>query len=389
MDIDVATLRLSFMLVSVTMLVLFYFVTYRSTRSSYCGWWCAALLLFLGGSTAYLLDGTGHQWWANPLGSGLLVLGAASTWAGARTLRGASTTLWQLLAGPVVVVLYAFTDDPGTNEWAGGWLFLLMMSAMLLLSASELWRAAPGSRSLTTALATAAGLSGGFYVFRFAVYLVTGPDGDFFTTYAGSELTTLINMALLVTVSYSMTALSNIQSTSELLRRATHDGLTNLLNRNEFLARADVELRHARRTGAPCTLVLADLDHFKHVNDTYGHQVGDRVLESFAAVCAATVRSSDLVSRYGGEEYAMLLRGSDADAALGVTSQIGLAMAQVHVVEGLRSSASFGIAAADPQTSIAELIAAADVALYEAKANGRDQAVIARQAPPQDQPVPD
>jgi len=87
MQIDTATLRLAFVIIALTMLVLFYFATFRTARSSYCGWWCVALMFFLAGSAAYLLDGTDQQWWANPLGSVLLVSGTASTWAGARTLR--------------------------------------------------------------------------------------------------------------------------------------------------------------------------------------------------------------------------------------------------------------------------------------------------------------
>ena len=87
MMLDVATLRVALAVVDLTLLLLFYFITFRRTRSTYSGWWCLALLLFLSGNAAYLMDGTPHQVWTNPLGNVLLVAGAASIWAGARSLR--------------------------------------------------------------------------------------------------------------------------------------------------------------------------------------------------------------------------------------------------------------------------------------------------------------
>ena len=92
MILDTATLRVALALVDLTLLLLFYFITFRRTRSAYSGWWCMALLLFLVGNSAFLLDGTTHQVWANPSGNVLLVAGAASIWAGARSLRGAGTS---------------------------------------------------------------------------------------------------------------------------------------------------------------------------------------------------------------------------------------------------------------------------------------------------------
>lgn len=379
MDIDIATLRLAFVVVALTMLALFYFATYRTTRSSYCGWWCIALALFLAGSAAYLFDGTGQQSWANPTGSVLLVLGTASTWAGARTLRAAAPPIWMLLAGPVVLGVFAAADDPGTSVWAGGSLYLLLMSTMFGLSAIELWHVDRGRVAVTTALMLAAATASTFYFFRLVVYLAVGPSDKFFTTFAGSEVATLINTVLLVTVSYGMTALSNQQSTSELRRRATHDGLTNLLNQTEFLARAETELQHLRRTGAPASLVLADLDHFKKVNDEFGHQAGDHVLRAFAATCVSTVRSTDLVGRYGGEEYVLLLPGSDVEDAAIIASNISRGLSTITVGPGQSPSptASYGIAAVDPTMALGEVIASADAALYEAKATGRDRHVIA------------
>ncbi len=90
MDLDTTTLRVEFGVSAFTMLVLFYFVTYRATRSGYSGWWCAALSLLPCGSAAFILNGTDHQHWANPSGNALLVLGAACAWAATRSLSGSA-----------------------------------------------------------------------------------------------------------------------------------------------------------------------------------------------------------------------------------------------------------------------------------------------------------
>lgn len=382
LEIDTNTLRVAFVVVALTMLVLFYFASYRPTRSSYCGWWCVALAAFLAGSAAYLLDGTSHQWWANPLGSILLTFGATSSWAAARSLRTDPLPLWMLCAGPALVGVMAALDDPGSNDWAGGSWYLLMVATMLVLGAGELVRLGRRQTPATLAMIVAASLASSFYYFRLIAYMAVGPRDDFFTTYAGSQLATLANTILLVTVSYSMTALSTDQTTTELRRRATHDGLTNLLNHTEFLSRAAAHVKRRQRSRTPGvlgTLILADLDHFKAINDAHGHQAGDKVLQAFAAACLATVRSSDLVGRYGGEEYIILLPGSTVDEASDIALRISRRLSETPLAQGIRPTASYGIASIGPQMTIDELIEAADTALYRAKETGRDRSVIADQ----------
>lgn len=377
MEIDTATLRLTFVAVALTMLVLFYFATYRGTRSAYCGWWCVSLGGFLVGSAAYLLDGTSNQVWANPAGSILLTFGATSSWAAARSLRTSSIPVWSLVAGPALVGLMAATDDPAANDWAGGSWYLLMVTVMLALVAVELMRLGPREAPATLAMIVAALLASSFYGFRLIAYLVVGPRDDFFVTYAGSEMATLTNTVLLVTVSYSMTALSTSQSTTELRRRATHDGLTNLLNHTEFLARAAGQMTRMQRRGRPGALILADLDHFKKINDSHGHQAGDEVLKVFAAACVATVRSTDLVGRYGGEEYVIFLPGSTVDDAADIAARISQRLLAATLRRDVHPTASYGIAGIEPHMTLDDLVASADTALYRAKESGRDRFVIA------------
>ena len=113
----------------------------------------------------------------------------------------------------------------------------------------------------------------------------------------------------MVVASFTMAELSYEQQTQDLRARATVDGLTGLLNRTAFLDLAEDELRRLNRASTTASLILADLDHFKAINDEYGHSAGDTALQAFADACMSTVRSTDLVGRYGGEEFIILLPG--------------------------------------------------------------------------------
>jgi diguanylate cyclase (GGDEF)-like protein len=383
MNLDTATLRVAFALVAFVLALLFYFAAYRSTRSAYSAWWCVALTLFLAGSAAYLLNGTAHQLWANPLGNFLLVAGAAAVWAGARSLGRARPRTWQLAAGPLATLVVSAADDPGANTWAGGPVFLAMMGLMIALASRELWQLEPGYSKVRIPMALAAAGVAGYYFLRLAVFLTEGPDGPVFRTYFGSGVTTLVTMVLLVVVSFSMAALSSEQQTRALRTVATRDSLTGLLNRAAFLELASDELQRLRRTRALGSLILADLDHFKEVNDTHGHAAGDVALQSFASACSSTVRSTDLVGRYGGEEFIFFLPGADAERAEAIAAEISGQLARAPAVGALRMpTVSYGIAAVGHGAAdLKELIASADTALYRAKSLGRNRSVRGVHAP--------
>jgi diguanylate cyclase (GGDEF)-like protein len=383
MQLDTSTLRVAFAIVAFTLALLFYFAAYRGARSAYSAWWCVALTLFLAGSAAYLLNGTPHQVWATPLGNCLLVGGGACVWAGARSLRATRPPFWQLAAGPAMVTVFSALENPGVNTWAGGAVFLALMALMLGLASRELWRLEPGYSRVRIPLAIAAAFFSFYYFCRLIVYVAEGPDGSVFVTYFGSAVTTLVTMVLLVVVSFSMAALSSEQQTRALRAVATQDGLTGLLNRAAFLDLASGELQRLRNTRALGTLILADLDHFKAVNDTYGHAAGDAALQSFAAACNGTVRSTDLVGRYGGEEFIFLLPGVSPDRAEALTKEINRLLKAVRGPDDSRMpTVSYGIAPIGRGSSgLDELIATADAALYRAKSLGRNRTVQGHRTP--------
>jgi diguanylate cyclase (GGDEF)-like protein len=162
---------------------------------------------------------------------------------------------------------------------------------------------------------------------------------------------------------------------------ATVDPLTAVLNRQALIGRIESELERARRYGRPLSLVLVDLDHFKRVNDTHGHSAGDTVLREFAKVLQANVRAVDIVGRYGGEEFMLVLPETDADAAATMAEKLRRVVAgrQIRVQDGnvLTITMSAGVAGGlGPHLHLDALINDADAALYSAKALGRDQVYV-------------
>lgn len=370
------SLRLAFGVVALTVLLLFYFEAYRTSRSGYSRWWFASMASFLASSGVFILEGTSQQFWATPVGCALMVLGVSCAWGAARSLRDAPIRRWQVAAGPVVTAIASAADDPGNDVWAGGVVYLFLSALMFGLSAVEMWRAGPSNTGARVPVLLASWLAFAFFSARWVVFVVDGPDGVAFTRYVGTPTTTIVSLIFLVVVSFSMSMVSNEMSTADLRLRATHDGLTGLLNRTEFLRLAADVGRGRRRAEESSALILADLDHFKQLNDTHGHQAGDRALQAFARACKDTVRSSDLVSRYGGEEFIVLLPRTDLDRAEQVTGEISRRFAETDVAVGVwMPTVSYGIVATEPGVPMSESISAADRALYLAKTRGRDQAV--------------
>jgi diguanylate cyclase (GGDEF)-like protein/PAS domain S-box-containing protein len=163
----------------------------------------------------------------------------------------------------------------------------------------------------------------------------------------------------------------------ELRRLATTDHLTGLANRRHFLGQVDFELERFKRYARPAALLMMDLDHFKQVNDTYGHATGDRALQHFATVAQAVLRRTDLLSRLGGEEFAALLPDADPEGAGHLAERLRGALADAPIpleTGNIALTVSIGVALfspADLETSA--ILGRADRALYRAKDRGRNR----------------
>jgi diguanylate cyclase (GGDEF)-like protein/PAS domain S-box-containing protein len=172
----------------------------------------------------------------------------------------------------------------------------------------------------------------------------------------------------------------------ELQRQARTDSLTGCANRRSFLEAAAHEVSRSRRQGAALSQIAIDIDHFKHINDNYGHLVGDHVLQDFSACCRSALRDIDVFARTGGEEFCILLPGTDATAAQAIAERIRTLTGDCHPCPehpALRVTASFGVASLrrdDPDFQA--LFARADRALYAAKDQGRDCTVVLDESAP-------
>ena len=161
------------------------------------------------------------------------------------------------------------------------------------------------------------------------------------------------------------------------MKLARRDGLTGIFNRQHFVNEAERQLHYCSKSARDVCLVLIDLDHFKLVNDTHGHAVGDRVLKRAVAACQAHLRSTDLFGRLGGEEFGIVLPECALDQVLARVEQMRLAVAAVSDGEdglGIPVSASFGVATvANSGYELRQLMSDADDALYQAKREGRNR----------------
>jgi diguanylate cyclase (GGDEF)-like protein len=176
-------------------------------------------------------------------------------------------------------------------------------------------------------------------------------------------------------------ALENARLHERVQRQATTDELTGLVNRRRFLEALETELERAKFFETPLSLVLADLDDFKRVNDAHGHLAGDDALRTFGELLEAHLRKVDVAGRLGGEEFAVLLPETDLEEATLVADRMrgALSEAPLRLSVGVRISltASFGIAELAPGQSAQQLVSRADAALYSAKAAGKNRVSIA------------
>lgn len=190
-----------------------------------------------------------------------------------------------------------------------------------------------------------------------------------------ARLATVFLMLLLAGIVFWAIQVKRHQA--QLQRLAQTDGLTGMRNRHFFTQKSERALVDAARAGEPAALVMFDLDHFKAINNTYGHGAGDWVLKQVGKTCSAHCRRIDYLSRIGGEEFAVLLRGFDLSAAARMAEDCRSQLAQIDTRESGYSfvvTASFGVSStAESGYDLSRLMSHADQMLYRAKNEGRNR----------------
>jgi diguanylate cyclase (GGDEF)-like protein len=209
---------------------------------------------------------------------------------------------------------------------------------------------------------------------------LAGEDSDVLL-YAGLPLS-MVAAAILIALGVADRLRQQRLALTDAERRARTDPLTGVLNRRSLIERLDAASVRARAGGLPIALLFIDLDHFKLINDTFGHQAGDACLRAIIEPIHLELRQSDVIGRYGGEEFVVILSGADAAAAHPIAQRILERVANVRV-EGfgeqpIRLTCSIGVATSDTLGVWGEhLIASADIAVYAAKRSGRNRVQVA------------
>ena len=202
-------------------------------------------------------------------------------------------------------------------------------------------------------------------------------------------------MTLLATLAYGLAAAAVGAALASwrrqrrlLIEQAITDPLTGAFNRRHLDFCLEQAIRRRQRTGEPAALLLFDVDHFKRINDGFGHAAGDAALAGLAALVAACGRGLDSLFRIGGEEFVLLLPGATAEGALVVAENLRALVADAHLCAGAQLSISIGVSELHAGQSAAGWLGAADAALYLAKRAGRNRVSGAPDAPPLARPRP-
>ena len=302
-----------------------------------------------------------------------LLFRALRGWLGVRSGEG-------LLIALVVITPLGYALAFHDYQWRVGWANFLLALSMLVVARATLWPQKKASRGwrwllcgclVTMAFFTSArGVLGAFFTELYPYFRAPHPV-NILAAVAGNATLVLGLVAVLVAW--------REEAEAELHTLAMSDPLTGLLNRRGFHDHAQALLSDARRRSEPLTLLALDIDHFKRINDTHGHEAGDRGLKLFSRVLRTNQRGVDLVARLGGEEFCVLFARSSREAGLAFDARLRERLREVSRAElGFEIDFSAGLAVhTDAEQSLDQLLARADAALYEAKRNGRGRLVQA------------
>jgi diguanylate cyclase (GGDEF)-like protein len=382
MNLDVNTLFLVTIYVEAILGLLLLFAWIQNTQISAVAWWGCAHLLRASSVMLFGMYGSVSEAISIDLANALLLLSFAITWSGARVFDGRPVLPMYVVMGPVAWVICAHLPS-----FSGELQLRILLSSGIItcytwLTAYEFWRGR--SEPLVSRWPAIFMLfaHGALFLLRtpLAAILPWSPNNDVFDSV---WLTVLSFEALLFTIAIAFILLAMAKERTEYRHRtaAMVDPLTGLANRRSFLQDSHDLMKRDASDPRPAAVLLIDLDHFKSINDRFGHALGDRVLQVFADSAKANVRSTDLIGRLGGEEFAAVLYNIGRDKALALAERIRSTFAEAAVeVDGCSVGATVSIGmvlSQDSPLDVSELLGQADQALYHAKERGRNRVEVA------------
>ena len=308
------------------------------------------------------------------LANALLFSSFAVTWAGARVFDGRPAEPVYLVAGAALWLLISHLPVLAQAVAIRSLIANGIIATYIWLTAYEFWRGR--SEPLVSRWPAIFMLfaHGSLFLLRTPLIALL-PHAVRGAIYGSVWLTVISSQALLFTISIAFLLLAMAKERNELRHRkaAMVDPLTGIANRRWFMEDAARLAKRHRIDPCPTAVLIIDLDHFKSINDRFGHAFGDQMLEIFADTARQSVRSTDLLGRMGGEEFAVLLPNMSRNGALAVAERIRANFAQAAVEVGATVSIGLAHCQDDAELDVPELLAQADQALYCAKKNGRNR----------------
>ncbi|SHE68595.1 diguanylate cyclase (GGDEF) domain-containing protein [Devosia limi DSM 17137] len=386
MEIDNFTIVVATGAIVFVLGTLFVFMWQRDRRAPWLGW--LALGYLMGALATLFLAPRGNvpNLYSMGVGTAFLLLAFGFLWVSCRVFAGRRVIWLPIIAAPTLwmssFIITGFSEMVGVRVIVAS----LPAAGFLLMAARELWlNRDEGLPSYGPAIGFFVS-AGFFFAFRIAaVGLLPFPIGGLDLHPAAMATFNFVIFFHAAFISFLMVSLTKERHEAAQRTLAESDVLTGLPNRRAFVSDAERLMRRQKNIHSPLALLTLDLDHFKLVNDRYGHDAGDRVLGEFAKVLTASLRYEDLRFRMGGEEFCCLLPGLTLREAHAVAERIcdTFQSTAVEVLGGtVRCTVSIGISSTDICGYVLEdLLSEADAATYEAKATGRNRAVLAIAAP--------
>lgn len=346
-------------------------------------WWGATYLI--GGCSvgAWSLEGLISLPLPAGIANAVLFIACGMMWNAARVFHARPVLVGASTAGATVWLLACMFADFAQWPAARIGLSSVIVATYTFLTAAELWRERRKKLRRSWPALLVPMVHGAVFLFPIPLASLLPSDSGIMTMGKGwVTLFVLETMLYAVGTAFIVLELAQEQALRIYRDAAATDELTGVLNRRGVLQAAQQMIATRAREGEVVSALMFDLDHFKKINDRFGHAIGDKALHLFATTARTTLRAYDILGRLGGEEFVALLPGTLAEAKI-AAERVRRAFETAGVtVEGhdLNATVSIGAACGEPGTDIVALLAAADAALYRAKASGRNRVELAQEA---------
>jgi diguanylate cyclase (GGDEF)-like protein len=286
---------------------------------------------------------------------------------------------WRRVLLPVSALALSIVLAAGSAGVPVAYLTLLVAGVVALFAAAMAWTLLRPRRNATL-LQRIIGVNDAVFAALVALWAATHLSSEVpLGQHAVQESAYLAGYLLMIVNGFGFLLLCKEKDDADMARLATIDSLTGLLNRHAFLERAENARQAALRQRQPLALAMIDIDHFKQINDRFGHATGDAALTVFARTAREALREHETIGRLGGEEFAMVLPGTDLSGVLVTAERLRQAVRDAAVINSgstATMTVSIGVVLLEPNETLGMALARADHALYAAKSGGRDRVEV-------------